>query len=151
MDNNRPIVVCFYRLNIIQGRWPPLILISFSTTGYSMPAGQSEHCQCINQVNTDFFQNNTTNNNTIFIEHTHRNRTCQHGPRSDNAMISTHISVAYAFVCSIKMTPWSASRQADVIPTSWSQRTASIAFHHPVSFVLPRPAERFGRGTPLGG
>jgi hypothetical protein len=30
-----------------------------------MPAGQSGHCQCISQVNTDFFQNNTTNHNTI--------------------------------------------------------------------------------------
>jgi hypothetical protein len=34
-----------------------------------MPAGQSGHCQCISQVNTDFFQNNTTNHNTI-LKHT---------------------------------------------------------------------------------
>ena len=38
-----------------------LILLSLRQTGYSMPAGQSGHCQCISLVNTGFFQNNTTN------------------------------------------------------------------------------------------
>jgi hypothetical protein len=69
IDNNNPIVVCFYRPNIIQGHWPVLILISFGTTVYSMPAGQSENRQCINLVNTDFFQNNTTNNNHHYWTH----------------------------------------------------------------------------------
>jgi len=61
MDNNNPIAVCFYRPNIIQGHWPVLILLSFGTTVYPMPAGQSGNRQCISQVNTAIFQNNTTN------------------------------------------------------------------------------------------
>ncbi len=38
-----------------------LILRSLLQTGYSMPAGQSGHCQCIRLVDTAFFQNDTLN------------------------------------------------------------------------------------------
>ena len=58
---------------LIQGQWPLLPLLSFQSTVYPMPAGQSGNRLCIFQVNTEIFQNMTTNHNTfgtIIIEHT---------------------------------------------------------------------------------
>ena len=60
MDNNNPIVVCFYRPNIIQGHLQMLTLLSIWRNSITCAGRQWRHWLCIIQVNTEFFQNDTT-------------------------------------------------------------------------------------------